>query len=954
MKRAISVLLSILLLSSGLAVSLGALSVLAGGIILIRADGSIDPPTAPISTADGFTYILTGSIDDSLVVERDSITIDGNGHTLRGVGGGTGISLSGRTNITIKNIQIRNFQSGIRLNSSSHNNISGNNIAGNSYGIILEQNSSYNVVRGNNIGQNSNAGIMLDSASQNIICYNSFVENAQQATIIASANVWNDDYPLGGNYWSDYAHSDEKSGPGQDLPGGDGIGDEPYVIGAGNTDGYPLMTHAPMQEWVYAVSRVFPLNIVFVGFEKATVDARTIDANLKKQYQLRYEQYDVGYGFDVSYHFADSSYYEALKTFVLENSVADTTSALDVTALQLQKATGTRMSIFTGQAGRAIDAFAVEEWFVTNPFKADLEPSYWFYVVNFTELDSGDDGLRHWYAVEEMDFEASRLRDFWRLEWDNALNPKVGFPYACFTSQSRVLFIDPSAHQWYLGWAKTWWGLPGSGPKYEYYDTDLGGFLAAYDVSTTPGRTALACYLAGWIEDGLANLLAPGLYPVSEVLRAKSVSFQTLVLNNAGPSGYDNEAVSWIANSTLYEEAIADLAPWLDVEIVVRFEYLNDHPQLEAVFADAVTQKKDGWTYYDGMQIWHQLHDVRESYFDFTAADLVINAYVYLEKDMSMWVYGGEYTGLGGSRQILVMQEVGRYFEEDGITPKSGLGKTFIHEAGHNLGFPHTFTSTAYAGDFAFDVMGYYPHSYFFTQLRKDSFRRLVVDFRLAALQEELDKLSAVYVRGTRDADVDAGFSQVHLEVAEVLPLYEELRFVEAYDKMIEAEESLVYLECLLLEHLTGAYPGTPDIDPVPPEDTTARRCFIATSAYGSPWAAEVQILRQFRDQYLLTNTLGRAFVDLYYAISPPIADFISEHPGLKPTVRAALLPAVVTSTLAVVTTPAEKTAVVGVLLLISLAATAWAARQEPRARLVSKVQIARIRALQEMRSLPD
>jgi len=69
--------------------------------------------------------------------------------------------------------------------------------------------------------------------------------------------------------------------------------------------------------------------------------------------------------------------------------------------------------------------------------------------------------------------------------------------------------------------------------------------------------------------------------------------------------------------------------------------------------------------------------------------------------------------------------------------------------------------------------------------------------------------------------------------------------------------------------------------------------CFIATAAYGTPMAEEIQILREFRDEYLLTNPVGQAFVDFYYKVSPPIAEFITEHPGLKPIVRAALFPAV-------------------------------------------------------------
>ena len=57
--------------------------------------------------------------------------------------------------------------------------------------------------------------------------------------------------------------------------------------------------------------------------------------------------------------------------------------------------------------------------------------------------------------------------------------------------------------------------------------------------------------------------------------------------------------------------------------------------------------------------------------------------------------------------------------------------------------------------------------------------------------------------------------------------------------------------------------------------------------------ANEVRHLRAFRDEYLLTNTPGRAFVDFYYSVSPPIADYLREHDGLRSVVRAGLSPLV-------------------------------------------------------------
>jgi len=105
--------------------------------------------------------------------------------------------------------------------------------------------------------------------------------------------------------------------------------------------------------------------------------------------------------------------------------------------------------------------------------------------------------------------------------------------------------------------------------------------------------------------------------------------------------------------------------------------------------------------------------------------------------------------------------------------------------------------------------------------------------------------------------------------------------------------------------------------------------CFIATAAYGTPMAEEIQILRDFRDEYLLANPLGQALVDIYYRTSPSVAEFIAEHPGLKPVVRAGLSPAVALSALAVNTTPVDKMVSLGLLVLA--AAAVWAIRGRRR-----------------------
>ena len=71
---------------------------------------------------------------------------------------------------------------------------------------------------------------------------------------------------------------------------------------------------------------------------------------------------------------------------------------------------------------------------------------------------------------------------------------------------------------------------------------------------------------------------------------------------------------------------------------------------------------------------------------------------------------------------------------------------------------------------------------------------------------------------------------------------------------------------------------------------STTGGCFIATACYGSYSDPEVLILRQFRDELLLNFIIGKVFVKFYYAVSPPLADFIAARDGVKSVVRSILL----------------------------------------------------------------
>ncbi len=145
------------------------------------------------------------------------------------------------TNSTVQNCTLRSSdEDGLQIVRSFGDFIANNTIASNiRWGMGLGTSNSTvvnNTLLGNGWGMN-----MGTSSSNNRIYHNTFINNTVQASD-TSSNFWDNGYPSGGNYWSDYDGTDVMNGPNQDIPGSDGIGDTPYnITGDSNQDRYPLM-----------------------------------------------------------------------------------------------------------------------------------------------------------------------------------------------------------------------------------------------------------------------------------------------------------------------------------------------------------------------------------------------------------------------------------------------------------------------------------------------------------------------------------------------------------------------------------------------------------------------------------------------------------------------------------------------------------------------------------------
>ncbi len=157
------------------------------------------------------------------------------------------------SNCLVRNNSLSGSESmGIVLYQSSNNTVSNNFITNqiDSLGlqcgaITIATFSDSNTVRDNTLVNNDYGVSCWHYTQNNVIYHNNFVNNTHQACDQLSeqlpANFWDNGYPSGGNYWSDYNGTDLYSGPYQNGTGCDGIGDTSYVIDACNRDNYPLM-----------------------------------------------------------------------------------------------------------------------------------------------------------------------------------------------------------------------------------------------------------------------------------------------------------------------------------------------------------------------------------------------------------------------------------------------------------------------------------------------------------------------------------------------------------------------------------------------------------------------------------------------------------------------------------------------------------------------------------------
>jgi nitrous oxidase accessory protein len=234
-------------------------------------------------------YIYTFS-DNNLIFANNVSSCSNMGMFLGPVSASSEV-ISGNV---VSNNTILSSDTGIMLGGrSSNSTLIDNVIKRNSWGIYL-QGTTNNTITGNDIRDNS-LGIYMDGqCNYTQFYYNDFINNSRQVNNRAASRslpiYWDNGYPSGGNYWSDYNGTDAD---------GDEIGDTPYIIDENNQDNYPLMSpYKPPPSYQLIVDST-PSGAVFIAHQgyctapwsKTYTQITTVSLTMPEAYYYQGEKY---------------------------------------------------------------------------------------------------------------------------------------------------------------------------------------------------------------------------------------------------------------------------------------------------------------------------------------------------------------------------------------------------------------------------------------------------------------------------------------------------------------------------------------------------------------------------------------------------------------------------------------------------------------------------------------
>lgn len=349
------------------------------------------------------------TVDQCDNVTISNCTLDYNGRYFDGEYYyiGCGIDMRSTTNCVIANNGIHDNYRGVETSHCSNLRITGNDVQrSREFGIAVRESSDC-VIDHNTVVANVGAGLDLADFSNNIavtwnyfagnnwgiyfqllhystVHHNDFVGNlANVYTHVAQPdNSWDDGYPSGGNYWSDYSGADNFSGPNQDIAGSDGFGDEPHEVrgsSGGYYDHYPFMDPllGPEDTPPVALFTVDPaiggIGTEFVLDASSSYDAEDPTYELEVRWDIGY---DGSWEIDWSKDKVVTWQFTSIGDYLIHMEVRDTHMLLNDTSLVVHVA-----------------YVAPVASFVVSPTTGRSSTSFVFDASSSSDLDDGSEAL---------------------------------------------------------------------------------------------------------------------------------------------------------------------------------------------------------------------------------------------------------------------------------------------------------------------------------------------------------------------------------------------------------------------------------------------------------------------------------------------------------------------------------------------------------------------------------
>ena len=546
-------------------------------------------------------------------------------------------------------------------------------------------------------------------------------------------------------------------------------------------------TSTPSQGLI-PIEREWAANIVVVGYDQALIDETILLAGLPTTRFYSSELVGITYNIDYNVVYADSSYINDLRQVMLDNSIngSDTGTRLDETALLYQKShLDEPQRIFYPRSGREIDAYAVEDWLEENPYTAKPDLGYTFYLVNFSEFDSQDHSFEHWYNYHPVDPDTGEDQDWFRLEWDNALNPNVTMDYPFFGGRYNSFVVDPSAHQWYLKWCRIWWS-ESIVTEYDFWTEDLEDKMSTLNMGVPADVDALNVYLSESIWDPINLLLFP--YQHQPASYVESGTLKGLVICMDVAEGTSVESLEWVTDAGMQKAHLEELYPFIDWTVDIEFLDIDEESAWNTLFWMDANVEPDGTTVADGNAMFGTIYDSMKPLYTVDDGNINVFGVVFIKKQMEMHAYGRTYTGLGGGGQTVIWKSWDRYYRPDEVTPKDGISSVQLHETMHAVGFHHSWQHEHYASDFSWGPMGYFAFHNGTSTFDKNWVQGTYLDQMEALLLDEF-LIEQADLGASERPETYLAEQRALAAFAEAAAFYEEMDWQAAFDALSGAKD---------------------------------------------------------------------------------------------------------------------------------------------------------------------